>query len=324
MAKDSGDNEEALRYVIGAAPGCRTFVDVFRVANEAGNFEWGTERWRSLLRRNPAVKRMVQAEISASAALADGCIEMGSGDVRGIITSDDHAPHHDARAIALAAKVAQWHRPNLWIMAGDQIDFYSLSLHDRGQARMYRLQDEIDTWRRQVYAPIAQAVGDRCRRVKLDGEHEERLRHHLRHHLDMSPRRTFSIDALLDLDSMGVAYTPRRVTFGGLLEVSHGVVLRKRAGSAARRESERRHFRHSTVTGHTHRAGSFSARMGDRWIEARQNPCLCSLKPQHAAGEEADWRQGVTLFSIHQGRLALETVVFDDYTAFAGGQWHEA
>lgn len=324
MAKNGSDSEEALKYALSVAPGCHTLVDVIQAADEAGNFGWETERWRSLLRRNPAVKRRVQAEIDASAALADESIEMGPGDVRGFITSDEHAPHHDARAIALAAKVAQWHKPDLWIMAGDQIDFYGLSIYDRGPARTYRLQDEIDAWRRQVYDPIAQAVGDRCRRVKIDGEHEDRLRRHLRRHPDMSPQRTLTIEAVLGLDDMGVRYTPRRVTFGGLLEVSHGVVVRRRAGNAARSEVERRHFRYSTVTGHVHRAGSFSVKAGNRWVEARENPCLCSLKPLYTSGEEAEWRQGVTLFSINKGRLALETVAFDGYAAFAGGQWHEA
>jgi hypothetical protein len=104
------------------------------------------------------------------------------GNVRGAVTNDVHVPFHDRDALRLAAKVLEAWKPDVHIMAGDMMDFYTVSDYDKNPARAIRLQDEINTWHCEVVAPLSAAVGKRCRQIYLPGNHENRLLRHLWRH----------------------------------------------------------------------------------------------------------------------------------------------
>lgn len=308
---------EALAKGVELAPLFSSLAQVARAVNDALGLAWSAGAWRGLWVRNPEVAERVRKRLGTASREVPRTITV-TGDVRGIVFSDIHAPFHDKNAIALAAKVAKWWQPQVAIYNGDDLDFYQLSRFDKNPARTWRTQDEIDIWHIECVAPINAALG-KCRKIKVPGNHEDRLRRKLWANPDLFGLRSLELPELLQLTQYGIEYAELRVRLGNVLEVSHGTRVAKWAGYTARSEQELRRYSIDTITGHVHRAGRFATRVGDRYSAGYEAPCLASLDPEYMV--DPDWAQGVTLFQIVGNKAHVQTVLFTlDYTAMVGRQ----
>jgi len=312
------DRSEALAKGIELAPLFSSLAQVARAVNDAMGLDWTAGAWRGLWVRNPEVAERVRKKLGTASREVPRTITV-SGDVRGIVFSDIHAPFHDKNAIALAAKVAKWWQPQVAIYNGDDLDFYQLSRFDKNPARTWRTQDEIDIWHIECVAPINAALG-KCRKIKVPGNHEDRLRRKLWANPDLFGLRSLELPELLQLTQYGIEYAELRVRLGNVLEVSHGTRVAKWAGYTARSEQELRRYSIDTITGHVHRAGKFVTRVGDGYTVGQENPCLCSLSPEYMT--DPDWVQGITLFTIRNGVARIQVVQFEpDYTCEIGKEF---
>lgn len=312
------DRDEAYAKAIELAPLFSSLAQVARAVNDALDLEWTDGAWRGLWVRNPEIAERVRKKLGTAARTYERTVTV-IGDVRGIVFSDIHAPFHDRNAIALAAKVAKWWQPDVAIYNGDDLDFYQLSRFDKNPARTWRTQDEIDIWHIECVAPINAALGHRCRKIKLPGNHEDRLRRKLWANPDLFGLRSLELPELLQLAQYGIEYAELRVRLGNVLEVSHGTRVARWAGYTARSEQELRRFAIDTITGHVHRAGRFTTRVGNRHSTGYEAPCMCSLDPEYMT--DPDWAQGITLFQTAGNRVHVQQVLFTlDYTAMVGRQ----
>lgn len=298
-----------------------------RAVNEALGLDWSDAKWRALFNRNADAKERIERalgkvklpHVRAQAQAASEIVIHGS--VRGATLSDEHSPFFDPRAIDAAVKVLEKWQPDVLVFAGDQLDCYHLSKFDTNPARLFNLQDEIDLWRRGVLRPVRRAVGPKCRIIKIDGNHEKRLTKYLWTHPELFGLRALQMASLLELEKENVEYTPERVRFGNVLEVSHGKFVRKWAGASAAAELLERRYSRSTITGHVHRAGRFVTKDGrGGTVTGQENPCLCSLSPEYMV--DPDWQQGLTLFEVKKGRPVWIQAVGIDNGVAAG--WNYA
>lgn len=313
------------------APRHERLAYLTRAVNDALALDWSDAAWRGLLQRNPSTQeRLVKLLGTAERTYPNALRLVGNG--RGIVFSDIHAPFHDTKAVALAAKVAAWWNPQLAIWNGDDLDCYRLSRFSQNPERTERLQQEIDLWHIEVMAPLLAAlapspktptlVAGSCLKVKLPGNHEGRLQDALWANPGLFGLRAMELASLLELKRLGVLYAHTKVLLNGALEISHGTKVRPQAGASARAECERRRYSISTITGHVHRAGSYLARTASGWVRAQEAPCLCRLDPEYSDDPDwVDWAQGVTLFQVFDQKVVIEPVVFfSDYTCMVGKQ----
>jgi predicted phosphodiesterase len=293
-----------------------------RAVNEALDLDLTPAAWRGMWNRNPDTRDRIDQQLGKVAVVQRDSVSdlLIEGNVRGSVSSDEHAPFHDPKAIALACDVLKDWKPDVHIFAGDQIDFYNISRFEKNPARKFNIQDEIDQTQEEVFAPVRRAL-PRKRIVKVDGNHDNRLLKFLWQRPELFGLRVLQMENLLDLDKFGFDYAPRRVRFGNLLEVAHGDRVSKWPAASAKAELEKRRYAISTITGHVHRAGRFETRVLDGWVVGQENPCLCELSPEYMP--DPDWQQGVTLFEIKDGALWVGAVRFTaDYRAFAHGRWY--
>ena len=311
------DNSELFAKALELAPRFDSLANVARAVNDALDIDMSAAAWRGLFVRNPEQRERIRKRLGTAAHEYQRTINV-TGNCSGIVFSDIHAPYHDRNAIALAAKIAAWWKPDVAIYNGDDVDFYQLSRFDKNPNRTARTQDEIDTWHVECVAPLNAALG-KARKIKLPGNHEDRLRRKLWANPDLFGIAALELPELMQLRRYGIEYAELRVRFGNVLEVTHGTRVSKWAGYTARLEQEQRRYSISTITGHVHRAGRFQTRIGASYVVGQEAPCMCTTDPEYMT--DPDWVQGVTLFVIRDGAVQIEPVLFTpDYKAMCGKQ----
>lgn len=214
---------------------------------------------------------------------------------RCLVLSDLHIPFQDDRAVRLALQVTKQWAPDQVILAGDMLDFYAVSSHDKNPDRLKNagLQDEIHQWRDFATA-LRDSVRTDTKIIFLPGNHEDRLRRYLWRDSALHGLEALALPRLLGLEGFGIEYAEYEVPLAnGNLVVKHGSRVRPKAGQSAMAELEGVKYDYSTITGHTHRMGGGLIRKRRGVVGAWENGCLCDLNPEYV--HEPDWQHGVSL-----------------------------
>lgn len=239
-----------------------------------------------------------------------------SGNYRGIVTSDEHVPFHDPKALALVNRVAKWWKPNLWLLNGDQLDCYDLSTFIKNPDVGVGFQAEIDLWHREVVGPQMASVPE-AEFIKIDGNHEERYPRYIAKSEGIKDLRAVQLESVMELEKLGIRYAPRGVILNDRLLVTHGDFALKWAANSARAQLEDVRYRYNVIIGHAHRQGQVMVRVGDDWSIGQENPCLCSLDPEYVT--EPDWSLGFTLFLSSPKRThTIPVHIYPDYSCYVG------
>jgi hypothetical protein len=313
--------EEALNAALLAAPTCQTLIQTARNANEALGLDWSDAKWRGIYKANPGDAFLIQKKLGASLYQhIHGQKLHLQGDMKGATVNDAHAPYQDEKSIALAGKVLKWWRPDVLVHNGDNVDCSSISRFDTNPNRIFSIPEEVDAWQSRVYIPLATAVGPRCRKIVLPGNHDIRQERWLWKHPEMFGVRELTLPGLLGVKELGFEYVGYAVVVDNLLEISHG----EKAGThPARGELMKRGFSISTNTGHVHKADrhEYHPPYGNA-VVAQTNPALCSLDPEYM--HDPNWSNGLCLWQIHRHTLWIHAVVFNkDYSCTVGDKRFE-
>lgn len=222
--------------------------------------------------------------------------------------TDEHRPFHDEKAVELAQKIVNDFDPDILVVGSDGMDFYNISRFDKNPARIKSgLQDEIDSWKagqREWRDAAPNAV-----RIHIRGNHEDRLRKYLWQHPELFGIRALELPNLLGFEELGIqdAGEVNEVNVNNLLVVRHGEIVKSHSAMSAKAELEREYHAISTLTGHTHRGGSYyvAGRMGV--AQAHEGFCLCRLDPEYM--DRPNWQQGIVLAEV-TGIVTVEPVPF--------------
>lgn len=314
--------EEAIALATSVAPAHRTLVQVSEYVNQELGLDWSAAKWRGIWKSNPAAKFTIQKRLGESFNRHTHGQKLHiPGNVRGVVVNDTHAPFHDPCAIALAAKVIKWWKPDVLVHNGDGCDFSGLSKFDQNPARKFRAQDDVDQWQTEVAIPLNTAAGARCRKIVLPGNHDLRMLKFLWQHPELFSVRALHLPALWEVEKLGMEYVGYAVVIDGLLEISHGTKVSVHAGYAAKAELTKRGYSISTATGHNHRGGRHELQTPyGGLIIGQEIPCLCDRNPDYSV--DPNWVQGLGLFETRNHSLHIEAVKFtDDYRCQVGGKW---
>lgn len=224
-----------------------------------------------------------------------------------IIVNDLHRPFHDPRTLSAVERFWDEFAPDLEVYNGDTADLYTISTFDKNPSRRFHLQHELDDTGR-WYEARANANPD-ARRVKILGNHEDRLRRWLwRFGPEFAGLRGLKLEQLLRLDEFGF----ETLEYGSVLDllgyrIEHG---QKAGTSKAYPINVSRWMAIATgssgLCGHTHRCSSYS------WTDARgshtyiENGCLCLLGLEYAPFP--NWQQAFTYGVVHKNKLHLVPV----------------
>lgn len=311
--------ERAIEIAITIAPKFVNLKQVGVAVNEVLGIDWNEGVWTGIFRRKPEAKEQVLKVLGTQTNRSVDSVVL-TGNVKGAVISDVHAPYHDKNAVRLMIKVLSGLDLDVLIDNGDGLDFHTVGSYLTDPGLADRIQDEIDTWHIEVAAPVKEKIRAR-RKFFLPGNHVGRMKKWLWSNPGVYGLNSLEIHQLLELSRFGYEYVENEVFFDDVLEVSHGTLVRQEAGDSAKAEARKRKYSISTITGHVHRAGRYEAKPpGLPEIVAQENPCLCVLKPSYA--RIVDWTQGFTLFEIKDNKVHIETIkIYSDYTCKVNGKW---
>jgi predicted phosphodiesterase len=231
--------------------------------------------------------------------------------------SDLHIPYHDPHAWALFLNIVKLIKPTKINVLGDALDFYQLSTFDKDPKQLEngRLQEDLDQWFRMM-RDVQRIAPDTCQYTYLPGNHEDRLRRYLNRNPELFGLRALELPSLMRLDELGITYHESEIEIvSGLLFGKHGDVVRKDSAFSAKGELEKEKYAISTITGHTHRLGTYYVTTRNGLVKAQENGCMCRLDPEYVNGKP-NWQQGLSMVTHFGGELFHA----EDIPFFNGGE----
>lgn len=222
--------------------------------------------------------------------------ELGNG-VKVAILSDVHIPYHSEVALAAAVKYCKARKPDVLLLNGDLVDFYSISRHQKDPSKR-DFKQEVKA----VHAGLAWLRDQfpKARIVLKEGNHEARWQHWLWNQApEISDFERMTLGEWLDLPKYGVELvTDQRPVMAGNLTIMHGHELGKGISSPV--NAARGVFMRTASTmlvGHGHRT---SQHVEPDWRHVDtacfSTGCLCDLNPQYAVINK--WNYGFAFVPV--------------------------
>lgn len=217
--------------------------------------------------------------------------------------SDIHIPYHDPFAWELTLNIVEKVKPDFINILGDGLDFPQLSHFDK-EPDLFKdgnLQENLDQFFRMMLALKRRALN--AKRRFVPGNHEDRLYKYLMRHPELHGLRALELKELLRLAELEIEFHEYEIEIvPGALVGKHGEVVRQYSAFSAKGELEREKHAISTITGHTHRKGTYYVKTRHGLVAAYENGCLCQMNPKYIKGIP-NWQQGVSLTTHWGGDL---------------------
>jgi predicted phosphodiesterase len=233
--------------------------------------------------------------------------------VRYLFLGDFHVPFHDDKTIRNVVQVVnRYIRPDIVILLGDVMDFYSLSFYDKDPSRAYNLDGEIGVAR--GFLRWLSEQFSYAERLYLVGNHEQRLMRYLwRKAPELHNLNELSLSNLLKLDECEIRLVvdketgmpADRIRIRDNFWVVHGHIVRKYAGASA--VAMIQEYFSNGVSGHTHRLAFVCHRdKSGRTLGWIENGCLCTLNPEYVYNP--NWQQGFSFVDFVKRRYYAHLV----------------
>lgn len=211
---------------------------------------------------------------------------------RTLFLSDLHFGQTDFFALDVVLRCIEFLQPEHIVLAGDVLDFNSLSSFDHNPLAE-TLSQELAEWF--AFAAKLRAAAGAAEIGFFEGNHENRLKRFIWRNPALFGVEALSLRSLMQLDKWGINYHENEIwVAGGNLCLTHGTCTGQYPAAAELRKCS---HGFSGVSGHVHR---FSTSMATQRIGADGDymfkgwysvGCLCSLKPEYVSGT-ANWQQG--------------------------------
>ena len=242
-------------------------------------------------------------------------LELGDERKTVFVINDLQAPFYDPITFSLIIKVIIDIQPDVIILNGDIIDFYTISKFNPDPKRRLQLQDDIDCTVDLLHQ-VKQAA-PLSKRIMTAGNHEDRLRAYLwTKASELSSLRDLDIRKQLRLDILGYDFAPydNITKINDIFKVEHGDCVSKHSGWTAKAMYEKRGG--NGMCAHSHRKGDHLKTMdGDTngWWE---NGCVCDMNPEYI--KEPNWQQCFAVitfigqwFSVQQVPIIKHKFIYD-------------
>jgi len=230
------------------------------------------------------------------------------GIVKVVVSSDWHIPYEDKKAFNVHLAYVKNYKPNRYVIAGDMMDFYTLSKFDKSPERSTSFQDEIDQTNLYLNR-LKKVLPKSCKIDYLKGNHEARLQKWLWSNPELNDIRALDLNNLLKLKERGIKYTDVSADYwkddSGHIKIAdtllmhgdnrlNGSTCSKYSGYSA--SNTMRTMMTSVIHGHGHRLAQVYMKTPAGYLKGTETGCLCKLSGT------ANWQQGFVTFEAYRGK----------------------
>ena len=226
-----------------------------------------------------------------------------------MITSDWHVPFIDDKAFDCHLEYVKKYKPDVYIINGDMLDFYSLSKFDKNPERKDDVQAELDKGNEYLNR-LVRVLPKRCDKYYLKGNHETRLQKYLwQDGGAMDSLRALKLENLLYLRDKGIRLVDAshdywkddsgHLKIGDVL-VAHGdnrlngFSLSKYSGYSAK--NTMLSMMSSIAMGHGHRLAVIYHTTPNGILKGLETGSLCQQSGT------SNWQQGFATFQVYRGK----------------------
>lgn len=247
-----------------------------------------------------------------------------------MIISDVQYPYHDPTVLAKLLHVARTYQPDQIIQIGDGIDFPQVSQWSKGTAGEYAdtLQEHIDGYRRDVLAPLREAV-PQANVVWIEGNHDLRLREFVKKYAaPLTNLRALEVENLFDLQGLDISYErgPLRVATNTLVVHGHESGGYCASASAWDAKFQKRYGSEKNVIfGHTHqpflitRAFGYSGKVSPRFT-MNVGSIMDPVAATYVKDGSVSWQQSFAWLEDDGKRVWPELVTLVDRLGYFKGE----
>ena len=258
-------------------------------------------------------------------------------DLKWMLSSDQHFPYHDPRAIDLWLQVMKWWRPDVVDYLGDTSDQDCFSKYTVGTSQEFLnkiakpVAEEITPFILENERPV-QEFYEQTRKMRKNADIFVALGNHCVRVFDYVDRKmpesakAITPEALWKLDTLGIKYihyADLPAHRYGDIYVHHGVAISQHAGESVRKDVE--NFGVSIIRGHSHRAGSFfrTHELRNETLRGWEIGHMTDVKsPGMAYTNLHNWQQGFMIGHIENGeRPHMQFIqISEQYTCYVDGK----
>lgn len=295
-------NVEAARNVVRYAMGCYGDRDRKKLGIKKKDAPIGKAGWK--------------AAIPPSLAEPWDAVQI-DGPAKVLSLSDAHIPYHSSEAITAAVAYAKKRfKPDVLLLNGDTIDFYTISRFDKNPKKR-DLVREVDLT--EAFLEWLSEQFPKARKVFKAGNHDERWDKYIWNHAPaLWGLENTRLQDILHLADYGFEYVgDQRPIMAGKLAIFHGHELGNGANSPV--NPARGAFMKtlgSVLVGHHHRTSTHAE--SDMWHSETatwSTGCLCDLRPEYNRVSNK-WNWGFAVveaeasgsYDVHNLRLSDEFV----------------
>lgn len=229
-------------------------------------------------------------------------------EMKTMVISDVHIPHHDEEALKATLKYAKIYKPDNFVISGDYVDFYNLSKFDKNPERKFTIPDELKQ-AQEVLNRISNVLPRSCNKVFIQGNHENRLQGYIWRNPELEGLEELKLTKLLKLKENGFKEVKvDREYWGeetGHYKVGDTIIMHGDSRlNGAKTSIKSGYSAHNTMTnlmssvvlGHVHRGAVVYHRTPIGTITGIENGCLCKIPGN------ADWQHGFSTFETKKGK----------------------
>lgn len=227
---------------------------------------------------------------------------------RVMVTSDYHIPYHDEKTIRVMMEYARKYKPDVFVINGDFVDFYSLSKFDKNP-KHYDLDEEL-TLGKQYLHDLRKAVGKKTKMYYLEGNHEVRLQKYLWKNEELYGLDGLRVQNLLHLNVFDVEFVGADPDYwkstSGTLKLGDVIIMhgdKRLNGSSYSKYAgySAKNTMYSTmsniVMGHTHRMAIVNYASYGKNIVGIEEGCLSETF------DTVNWQQGFLTFELYRNKM---------------------
>jgi hypothetical protein len=237
-----------------------------------------------------------------------GLEQMVNEITRNMVICDVHVPYQDDNALAVVEAYAAEYKPDVFVINGDLVDFYNLSVFDKNPERKVDVQGELDG-AQQVLHSLRSVLPKGCKMYFLEGNHENRLQRYLWRNPELEGLRALELPTLLGLEDLNIEFIGVSADYwkkdSGHLNLGDALVMHgdnrlngastsKYSGYSAK--NTMMGLQKSTISGHVHRLAQVYHTTPYGTLTGIEGGCLC--QPTGTA----NWQQGFVTFETVNGK----------------------